>query len=214
MSNNLNQSCWQVYICICHTHTQQACICSTRIFGSFNDFAKLADGVAGGVFLELDYHNEGRNMEDFIREHMWLGFVTAPAWIHEAWCGSCFACIELHFASCVSKSIYLSIYLSIYIGWMVLGLSFTFCIGLFLMDALMVQQGNQHLCFSAKEYTGPKGNCRVLATAWADGLDFAELPQHLRHRAVRLAAEACLVQLLITGFVHADPHEGLDMAAQ
>lgn len=110
------------------------------IFGSFNDFAKLADGVAGGVFLELDYHNEGRNMEDFIREHMWLGFVTAPAWIHE--------------------------------------------------------------------YTGPKGNCRVLATAWADGLDFAELPQHLRHRAVRLAAEACLVQLLITGFVHADPHEG------
>lgn len=110
------------------------------IFGSFNDFAKLADGVAGGVFLELDYHNEGRNMEDFVREHMWLGFVTAPAWVHA--------------------------------------------------------------------YTGPKGNCRVLATAWADGLDFSELPQHLRHRAVRLAAEACLVQLLITGFVHADPHEG------
>jgi len=110
------------------------------IFGSFNDFAKLADGVAGGVFLELDYHNEGRNMEDFVREHMWLGFVTAPDWI--------------------------------------------------------------------REYTGPKGNCRVLATQWANGLDFSELPGHLRHRAVRLAAEACLVQLLITGFIHADPHEG------
>ena len=63
---------------------------------------------------------------------------------------------------------------------------------------------------SFKPYTGPKGNCRVLATAWADGLDFSELPQHLRHRAVRLAAEACLVQLLITGFVHADPHEGCE----
>ena len=59
-----------------------------------------------------------------------------------------------------------------------------------------------------KEYTGPKGNCRVLATQWANGLDFSELPGHLRHRAVRLAAEACLVQLLITGFIHADPHEG------
>ena len=53
------------------------------ITGSFNDFAKLADGVASGVFLELDYHNEGRNMEDFVREHMWLGFVTAPAWVHK-----------------------------------------------------------------------------------------------------------------------------------
>ena len=63
---------------------------------------------------------------------------------------------------------------------------------------------------SLQEYTGPKGNCRVLATQWANGLDFSELPGHLRHRAVRLAAEACLVQLLITGFIHADPHEGPD----
>ena len=110
------------------------------ITGSFNDFAKLADGVASGVFLELDYHNEGRNMEDFVREHMWLGFVTAPAWV--------------------------------------------------------------------REYTGPAGNARVLSTEWADGLDFQDLPERLRHRAVRLAAEACLVQLMITGFVHADPHEG------
>ena len=63
---------------------------------------------------------------------------------------------------------------------------------------------------SLQEYTGPKGNCRVLATQWANGLDFSKLPGHLRHRAVRLAAEACLVQLLITGFIHADPHEGPD----
>ena len=27
-----------------------------------------ADGVAGGVFLELDYHNEGRNMEDLVSQ--------------------------------------------------------------------------------------------------------------------------------------------------
>lgn len=59
------------------------CAVCVRIFGSFNDFAKLADGVAGGVFLELDYHNEGRNMEDFVREHRWLGFVTAPDWVHD-----------------------------------------------------------------------------------------------------------------------------------
>ena len=27
-------------------------------------------------------------------------------------------------------------------------------------------------------------------------------------RLVEMAVEACVVQLLVTGFVHADPHEG------
>mmetsp|Transcript_174613 Transcript_174613/g.559826 ORF Transcript_174613/g.559826 Transcript_174613/m.559826 type:complete len:612 (+) Transcript_174613:644-2479(+) len=110
------------------------------VTGSVNDFAKVADGVASGVFLELDYHVEGRNQEDFLREHRWLGFVTSPAWI--------------------------------------------------------------------KKYTGPHGSCRVLSSEWADGSDFGDLSPRARRRAVRLAAEACLVQLMITGFVHADPHEG------
>lgn len=105
-----------------------------------NDFTVLADQVAIGVFLELDYHNEAENMEEFNELHKWLGFVTAPRWL--------------------------------------------------------------------RKYTGPKGTARVLSTEWVDGHRFQDLPKPLRRRAVRMATEACLVQLLITGFVHADPHEG------
>ncbi|CAE7910236.1 unnamed protein product, partial [Symbiodinium sp. KB8] len=52
------------------------------------------------------------------------------------------------------------------------------------------------------------GHARVLSTEWVEGRPLASLPRPLRRRAVRLAVEACLVQLLVTGFVHADPHEG------
>jgi len=107
---------------------------------SYNDFTIVADQVASGVFLELDYHNEALNAEEFAELHSWLGFVTAPRW--------------------------------------------------------------------NPKYTGPKGTARVLSTEWVDGRAFSDLPKRLQRQAVRRAAEACLVQLLITGFVHADPHEG------
>jgi len=110
------------------------------VFGAFNDFSMLADEVASAIFLELDYHNEARNMEEFIELHRWLGFVTAPRW--------------------------------------------------------------------RPEYTGPKGTARVLSTEWVDGRRFGDLPKSMRRGAVQMATEACLVQLLITGMVHADPHEG------
>lgn len=107
---------------------------------AYNDFTVLADQVAEGIFLELDYHNEAQNIEEFVELHRWLGFVTAPRWI--------------------------------------------------------------------PEFTGPKGTARVLSTEWVNGKKFEDLPKPLRRRAVRMAVEACLVQLLVTGFVHADPHEG------
>ncbi|CAE8685335.1 unnamed protein product, partial [Polarella glacialis] len=48
------------------------------IRASFNDFTVLADQIATGVFLELDYHHEGNNIEEFVELHRWLGFVAAP----------------------------------------------------------------------------------------------------------------------------------------
>lgn len=107
---------------------------------TFNDFTVLVDQVAMGVFLELDYHNEARNMEEFVELHKWLGFVTAPRWI--------------------------------------------------------------------PEFSGPAGAAKVLSSEWVNGSRFEDLPRRLRRRAVRLSVEACLVQLLVTGLVHADPHEG------
>eukprot|EP00403_Amphidinium_massartii_P026851 CAMPEP_0178403242 /NCGR_PEP_ID=MMETSP0689_2-20121128/17265_1 /TAXON_ID=160604 /ORGANISM="Amphidinium massartii, Strain CS-259" /LENGTH=719 /DNA_ID=CAMNT_0020024185 /DNA_START=391 /DNA_END=2547 /DNA_ORIENTATION=- len=111
-----------------------------RVFQTVNDFTVPADEAARAVFLELDYHNEARNMEEFLERHRFLDFVTAPNWV--------------------------------------------------------------------PEFTGPRGTARVLATEWVDGTPFSKLPTATRKKAVRLTAEACLVQLLITGFVHADPHEG------
>jgi len=58
------------------------------------------------------------------------------------------------------------------------------------------------------EYTGPKGTARVLSTEWINGTQLCDLPPDLRKNAVMMATQASLVQLLITGFVHSDPHEG------
>mmetsp|Transcript_35285 Transcript_35285/g.64550 ORF Transcript_35285/g.64550 Transcript_35285/m.64550 type:complete len:844 (-) Transcript_35285:93-2624(-) len=58
------------------------------------------------------------------------------------------------------------------------------------------------------EYTGPKGTARVLCTKWYPSRAPSQLPRDERRKLVEMAVEACVVQLLITGFVHADPHEG------
>eukprot|EP00930_Biecheleria_cincta_P014262 TRINITY_DN12355_c0_g2_i1.p1 TRINITY_DN12355_c0_g2~~TRINITY_DN12355_c0_g2_i1.p1 ORF type:complete len:726 (-),score=110.04 TRINITY_DN12355_c0_g2_i1:57-2234(-) len=59
-----------------------------------------------------------------------------------------------------------------------------------------------------REFSGPQGRARVLATEWIFGRQISELPVELGREAVRMAVQACVVQLLLTGFVHADPHEG------
>mmetsp|Transcript_4191 Transcript_4191/g.9130 ORF Transcript_4191/g.9130 Transcript_4191/m.9130 type:complete len:832 (-) Transcript_4191:92-2587(-) len=58
------------------------------------------------------------------------------------------------------------------------------------------------------DYTGPKGTAMLLCTKWYPSRAPSQLPREERRRLVEMAVEACVVQLLITGFVHADPHEG------
>eukprot|EP00913_Durusdinium_trenchii_P032439 g30371.t3 len=51
--------------------------------GQGDEYPKIADEVAEGVFKELDYHNEARNAELFLKKHRFLPFVTAPQWVPE-----------------------------------------------------------------------------------------------------------------------------------
>ncbi len=58
------------------------------------------------------------------------------------------------------------------------------------------------------KYTGPAGRARVLTTEWINGRHIAALPQEKKIIMTQMAVEACVAQLIYTGFVHADPHEG------
>ena len=58
------------------------------------------------------------------------------------------------------------------------------------------------------KYTGPAGKARVLTTEWIEGAHIADLPQEKKLIMAQMAVEACVAQLVYTGFVHADPHEG------
>ena len=58
------------------------------------------------------------------------------------------------------------------------------------------------------KYTGPPGKAKVLTTEWIEGAHIADLPQEKKLIMAQMAVEACVAQLVYTGFVHADPHEG------
>ena len=51
-----------------------------KAWSSKANLGDIADEVGEGVFKELDYVNEARNMDEFNRRHDWLGFVRAPKW--------------------------------------------------------------------------------------------------------------------------------------
>lgn len=51
--------------------------------GQGDEYPKIADEVARGVFKELDYHNEAYNADLFLKKHRFLPFVTAPHWLPE-----------------------------------------------------------------------------------------------------------------------------------
>jgi len=106
----------------------------------FNDYSLIVDTVAKGIRMELDYHNEAANAEEFAMRHAFLPFVSSPAWV--------------------------------------------------------------------PEYTGPPGVARLLCLEWYPSRAPSELSREERRSLVEMAVEACVVQLLVTGFVHADPHEG------
>lgn len=106
----------------------------------FNDYSLIVDTVAKGIRMELDYHNEAANAEEFAVRHAFLPFVSSPGWV--------------------------------------------------------------------PEYTGGVGSARVLCLEWYPSRAPSELNREERRCLVEMAVEACVVQLLVTGFVHADPHEG------
>ena len=49
---------------------------------------------------------------------------------------------------------------------------------------------------------------KVLLTEWVQGAHLSALPSEQGLRMTRMAVEACTASLVLTGFVHADPHEG------
>ena len=51
-----------------------------KAWSSKANLGDIADEVGEGVFKELDYVNEARNMDEFNKRHDWLGFVRAPKW--------------------------------------------------------------------------------------------------------------------------------------
>lgn len=59
------------------------------------------------------------------------------------------------------------------------------------------------------EYTGPNGTARVLTMHWIEGRRVGQIrDKHKQLELVNMAVEACVSQLVCTGFVHVDPHEG------
>ena len=54
---------------------------------------------------------------------------------------------------------------------------------------------------------------KVLVTEWVQGAHLSALPAEQGLRMTRMAVEACTASLVLTGFVHADPHEGNIMLA-
>eukprot|EP00308_Calcidiscus_leptoporus_P011741 CAMPEP_0119354846 /NCGR_PEP_ID=MMETSP1334-20130426/3823_1 /TAXON_ID=127549 /ORGANISM="Calcidiscus leptoporus, Strain RCC1130" /LENGTH=770 /DNA_ID=CAMNT_0007368533 /DNA_START=44 /DNA_END=2356 /DNA_ORIENTATION=- len=54
---------------------------------------------------------------------------------------------------------------------------------------------------------------KVLVTEWVRGEHLSNLPAAEGLRLTRMAVEACTASLVLTGFVHADPHEGNLMLA-
>mmetsp|Transcript_6288 Transcript_6288/g.14357 ORF Transcript_6288/g.14357 Transcript_6288/m.14357 type:complete len:732 (+) Transcript_6288:95-2290(+) len=59
------------------------------------------------------------------------------------------------------------------------------------------------------EYTGPEGTARVLTMEWINGRRVGQIENKKEQlRLVNMAVEACVSQLVCTGFVHVDPHEG------
>lgn len=49
---------------------------------------------------------------------------------------------------------------------------------------------------------------KVLVTEWVQGEHLSKLPEQDGLRMTRMAVEACTASLVLTGYVHADPHEG------
>jgi len=68
----LDWTCWALGLALLSTY-----------WGGSTELSVIADEVATGVFLELDYHNEAANAAKFLEKHHFLPFITAPRWLPE-----------------------------------------------------------------------------------------------------------------------------------
>lgn len=59
-----------------------------------------------------------------------------------------------------------------------------------------------------KEYSGPKGTAKVLTLEWINGAHLDGLSPERQMKLTRMMVDASVAQLIRTGVVHADPHEG------
>ena len=62
-------------------------------------------------------------------------------------------------------------------------------------------------------YSGPVGTARVLTMEWVHGRHLSALEPEEAARMTYMAVEAVTAGLVLTGLVHADPHEGNMMLA-
>mmetsp|Transcript_24472 Transcript_24472/g.56362 ORF Transcript_24472/g.56362 Transcript_24472/m.56362 type:complete len:776 (+) Transcript_24472:59-2386(+) len=68
----LDWTCWALGLALLSTY-----------WGGTLELSVIADEVATGVFLELDYHHEAANAAKFLEKHDFLPFITAPSWLPE-----------------------------------------------------------------------------------------------------------------------------------
>ena len=60
-----------------------ACRFYCSVTKGLNDYSLIVDTVAKGVQMEIDYHCEAANADEFAMRHAFLPFVSSPGWIPE-----------------------------------------------------------------------------------------------------------------------------------
>lgn len=81
-------------------------------------------------------------------------------------------------------------------------------------NAMRFEKSLDFLGFVTTPPVVPKySSVKVLVTEWVKGQPLKYLPQKQRLQMMQMAVEACAASLVLTGYVHADPHEGNLMLA-
>jgi len=81
-------------------------------------------------------------------------------------------------------------------------------------NAVRFEESLDFLGFVTTPVVVPKYSTKkILVTEWVKGQHLRDLPAEEGLRMTRMAVEACTASLVLTGYVHADPHEGNLMLA-
>mmetsp|Transcript_42042 Transcript_42042/g.99664 ORF Transcript_42042/g.99664 Transcript_42042/m.99664 type:complete len:846 (+) Transcript_42042:181-2718(+) len=118
-------------------HVIRICLRWLQMYwGTEAELPNISNEVGAGLFRELDYHEEARNVEEFRSAHAFQGFLMIPR----------------TFPDLTTK--------------------------------------------------------RVLCMEWIDGKRKAQLSDREKLAMVKMGVDCCMAQLLLTGIIHADPHDG------